>query len=110
MTNNPLITRADAWIAEYGTGNDYMAGTINLIQSLRNALANQADGWRDASKELPQEDGRYWVYSEYSNGNGWLGYARYFAGSWECVDDGFHPDDHRITHWQPLPKPPTSGE
>lgn len=35
--NGEVIKKADKWLAEYGNGNDYMLGTINLIRDLRNA-------------------------------------------------------------------------
>ncbi|SVW65759.1 DUF551 domain-containing protein [Klebsiella pneumoniae] len=62
-------------------------------------------GWIPVSERLPEEGGRYWCYVEEQNS---LGKSHY---QWNCSwNEGAWSDKAltgRVTHWMPLPPPPT---
>lgn len=63
------------------------------------------DGWIRCSERMPEEGGRYWCYVEEINS---LGKSHY---QWNCSWNGDVFSDPaltgRVTHWMPLPLPPS---
>ena len=58
-----------------------------------------ADKWISVKDRLPQKDGRYLAYGS-AFGRCLIGIL-YYDVRLECFSDG------EVTHWQPLPAPPT---
>ncbi|HCI8581208.1 TPA: DUF551 domain-containing protein [Enterobacter cloacae] len=62
--------------------------------------------WIKCSEMVPEEGGRYWCYVEEQND---LGKSHY---QWNCAWNGDRwwiesEDGGRVTHWMPLPEPPS---
>lgn len=68
--------------------------------------------------ETPPTDwGSYLVWHEkygmetlfWQHADGWLNERK--AGNWYSEDDNAddYPQNYRVTHWMPLPEPPTKG-
>ena len=53
------------------------------------------NNWIDASKQLPEKDGRYLVCCEYWSK--WVGVSALRNGKW---------DDPKVSHWMELPHAP----
>lgn len=64
------------------------------------------NGWIDVEKELPNDGEAVLIYQQQDDV--WLGFLD--SDTWRLVS-GDRCDEHEpVTHWQPLPAPPTEDE
>lgn len=92
---------------------EFLAGLRERAARAAIAAMREGDGWVACSERMPV--GRVLVWSAPFERNGcrylgahWLG--RYYEdeAQWSLPDDEVG-SSHAVTHWRPLPKPPTDG-
>jgi hypothetical protein len=57
--------------------------------------------WISVEEMMPEQDGKYIVYTR----TGFTGMSYYYA-----IEGAFGFDRWDVTHWMPLPEPPKGGE
>jgi len=71
----------------------------------RESAESSTNGWIKCSERMPEENGRYWCYVEEQNS---LGKSHYqWNCSWNGDEWGGEALSGRVTHWMPLPAPPS---
>lgn len=71
--------------------------------------------WIPVEERLPETRDWVLVIGIFVPEGGWFvpHIAEYFRGSWRLDDDEYsYPEDRhiKVTHWMPLPEPPTKEE
>ena len=100
-------------IHEYVTAHGGENTATHLLVQAASAIQTQAGGWISVNKRLPEPDEPVLAH----NGK-WTGVAAWMSGKYLEPLERWQ-DEHRefiemmgpaITHWMPLPPPPTSAE
>ena len=105
------ITNIDTFIEEFRNGrNIWSRASIELaareIKRLRKRIAEleQERRWIPVSERLPGKSGFYFLHICGTDGKKWERVGLFF------VDGQFDVINDKVTHWQPLPNPPSEGE
>lgn len=102
----------DCYNTEFDAKESLVHVWDDILLAMEEYAAQPAEEWVAVEDGLPEEGGRYWCYCE---SVGELGKS-YFQ--WNCAYDPltktFHDfaysfkDGERVTHWMPLPAPPSN--
>ena len=75
------------------------------VTNERSTYAQLCEGWRDASKELPEIEGEYLCISKWiTNDLGQIFYKIFYFDGKKWLTDNIY--DQRFVAWRPLPDPP----
>jgi len=81
----------------------------DLIPDMIDQYTKDQSGWVSVDDRLPEGFGWFLVVDDYltEKHNVTMVFFEGNSGSWLPIDDREDTDSMRVTHWQPLPVPPT---